>query len=463
MNSPNFHNTYVKLPKHFFSKSKPTPVKNPKLISVNKKLALEIGLDPEWLESEHGLSMLSGNKLPKGSDPIAQVYAGHQFGGWVPRLGDGRAHLIGQLRTYNHQSWDIQLKGSGPTPYSRMGDGRAWLGPVLREHLISEAMHHLKIPTTRALASVSTGEEVYREQTYPGAILTRTAPSMIRVGTFEYFSAQGDTKALSNLMQYALKIHYPELDPEDACGFLEAVLDRQAKLISKWMCVGFIHGVMNTDNTHIGGLTIDYGPCAFMDHYFPSRVFSSIDVNSRYAYSEQPKIIVWNLVRLAITLLPLIDPLQSKAIIKAEKIIKSFDKKFFENWNFSSLKKIGISNPKTGDNILVEELLTRIAAQNADFTQTFLQLNPLTQNIHLSETSILSQDWKEKWKSRIKSENRPYQIMSEVNPVFIPRNHLVEKAIQDALNGDYNFFYRLLNASEVPFKYEEKNSDLYQR
>lgn len=463
MNSPNFHNTYIKLPTRFYSKSMPTPVRDPKLITANRQLASEIGIDPNWLESSHGLAMLSGNALPKGCDPIAQVYAGHQFGGWAPRLGDGRAHLIGQIRSSKNKCWDIQLKGSGITPYSRMGDGRAWLGPVLREYLISESMNKLGVPTTRALAFILTGETVYREKPLPGAILTRTAPSMIRIGTFEYFSAQKDILALSELLKYAIKIHYPDLNPKDACGFLEAVVNSQAELVSKWMNIGFIHGVMNTDNTHVGGLTIDYGPCAFMDSYSPSKVFSSIDINSRYSYSEQPKIIVWNLVRLAISLLPLIDPIQADAIKKAETILSKFDKTFRKNWDSLSLKKIGISNPKKDDKKLVEELLGIMATTNADFTQTFLQLNSLIVKSYRSKKMpILLDEWKKKWQTRIESEIRPHQTMLQTNPIFIPRNHLVEKAIETALMNDYSLFHRLLIVSETPFQYQEDHSDLYQ-
>ena len=462
MKSPHFHNTYVNLPPRFYSKSEPTPVREPQLITVNNQLAKEIGIDLDWLKSSNGIDMLSGNALPQGCDSIAQVYAGHQFGGWAPRLGDGRAHLIGQIQSNKNKCWDIQLKGSGITPYSRMGDGRAWLGPVLREHLISESMYKLGVPTTRALASISTGESVYREKALPGAILTRTAPSMIRIGTFEYFSSQKDVQALSELMEYAIKIHYPELEPSDASGFLESVVNSQAKLVSQWMGVGFIHGVMNTDNTHIGGLTIDYGPCAFMDAYSPSKVFSSIDINGRYSYAEQPKIIVWNLVRLAISLLPLIDPLQDNAIKKAETILSIFDKIFYKSWNALSLKKIGISNPKPDDEELFKELLDIMATEHADFTQTFLQLNPLTKKYNFSETPIRLNDWKKKWESRLKNEIKPYQTMSQTNPIFIPRNHLVEQAIENALNNNYDLFHRLLDASETPFQYQKIYSDLYQ-
>ena len=461
MNSPKFHNIYTQLPKSFFSRSTPTPVKAPSVVSQNKKLALELGFDLEWMSSKEGTAMFSGNDFPIGADPIAQVYAGHQFGGWAPRLGDGRAHLIGQVQAKDGRNWDIQLKGSGPTPYSRSGDGRAWLGPVLREYLVSESMHQLGIPTTRALASVVTGETVYREKPLPGAILTRVAPSLIRVGTFEYFSSRKDTESISQLLAYSISIHFPELDPKDAIGFLDAVISKQAELISKWMGVGFIHGVMNTDNTHIGGITIDYGPCAFMDDYIPNKVFSSIDVNGRYSYEQQPKVIVWNLVRLAISLLPLIDDTESEAIKKAELSLSKFDKTYHDNFQNLFLKKIGMSREVNGDLELLTDLLTSMTSFKADFTQTFIELNPLNRDSTISSPLNFLNEWKVKWTNRLELEKDPFTVMSQTNPRFIPRNHLIEQAIQDAILGNYKLFNDLVLASENPFKKSLDNEALY--
>ena len=461
MISPKFHNIYTQLPESFFSRSTPTPVKAPSVINQNEELALELGFDLKWLSSQEGIAMFSGNSLPKGADPIAQVYAGHQFGGWSPRLGDGRAHLIGQVQAKDGSNWDIQLKGSGPTPYSRSGDGRAWLGPVLREYLISEAMYQLDIPTTRALASVVTGETVYREKPLPGAILTRVAPSLIRVGTFEYFSSKRDTESISQLLKYSIAIHFPALDSKDAIGFLDAVISKQATLISKWMGVGFIHGVMNTDNTHVGGITIDYGPCAFMDDYIPSKVFSSIDVNGRYSYEEQPKVIVWNLVRLAISLLPLIDNTESEAIKKAELSLSKFDKLYQDNFRTLFLKKIGISHEINGDLGLLTDLLNSMTNFKADFTQTFIELSVLNHNSQIDHSQKFLNEWKIKWANRLEQEKDPIKVMSQTNPMFIPRNHLIEHAIQNAIIGDYKLFNDLLLASKNPFKKSLDNEALY--
>lgn len=461
MINPNFINSYAKLPERFYTKSLPTKVKDPRVITINKKLAQELGLSIEWLESDDGIGMLSGNSMPSGSDPLAQAYAGHQFGGWSPLLGDGRAHLIGQINDSFRINWDIQLKGSGPTPYSRRGDGRAWLGPVLREYLVSESMHHLGVPTTRSLAAISTGEIIFRDGPRPAAIITRVAQSHIRVGTFEYFSSRGDLDAVSELMNYVIKVHYPELKAGDALGFLDSLISRQAMLISKWLSVGFIHGVMNTDNTHVGGLTIDYGPCAFMDEYDPKKVFSSIDTTGRYAYNQQQKIIVWNLARLALSILPLIDPIETEAIKKAEVTLGNFDKIFMKNWLKIFLKKIGIKNEKKGDAALIHDLLMEMNVSKADFTKTFRDLSKPNQEIQKISLSRNMSNWISNWKNRILDESNPMNTMSEINPVYVPRNHLIELAIQESLKNDFRLFNRLLSAAQNPFKEVSENQDLY--
>jgi len=461
MINPNFINSYARLPDRFYSKSLPTKVKDPKVISINKELAQELGLSIEWLESDDGIGMLSGNSMPPGSDPLAQAYAGHQFGGWSPQLGDGRAHLIGQISDSFGVNWDIQLKGSGPTPYSRHGDGRAWLGPVLREYLVSESMHHLGVPTTRSLAAISTGEIIFRDGPRPAAIITRVAQSHVRVGTFEYFSSQGDLDAVSELMNYVIKVHYPELETGDALGFLDSLMSRQALLISKWLSVGFIHGVMNTDNTHVGGLTIDYGPCAFMDEYDPKKVFSSIDTAGRYAYNQQQKVIVWNLARLALSILPLIDPVETEAIKKAELTLGNFDKIFMKNWRELFLKKIGIKNEKKGDEILLNDLFLEMATSKADFTKTFRDLSRPNLGIQKISLPENMSNWISKWQNRILQEINPLKTMLQINPVYVPRNHLIEQAIRESLKNDFGLFNRLLSAARNPFKEAPGNQDLY--
>ncbi|MFY0691550.1 MAG: YdiU family protein [Paracoccaceae bacterium] len=453
--APQFDNLYADLPERFFTKLDPVPVAAPGLISVNDALAVEMGLDPAWLRSEDGVAMLAGNRMPDGADPLAQVYAGHQFGGWSPQLGDGRATLLGEVEGPDGRHWDIQLKGSGQTPYSRMGDGRAWLGPVLREYIVSEAMHAYGVPTTRALAAVSTGEQVLREAPFPGAILTRVAPSHVRVGTFQYFAARQDVEALEHLCAFTLKRHYPEAADQGALGLLRSVTEAQAKLVARWMGLGFIHGVMNTDNTHMGGLTIDYGPCAFMDSYNPAQVFSSIDQFGRYAYQAQPEILVWNLAQLASALLPLIGSDQDKAVAEARSVLHGFGAAYTEAWSEVFLAKIGLTEPRDGDLVLVQDLLGRMAEGSADFTLTFRSLagvEPL-QTRELFSDPTLFDPWAERWQDRLGSEagDAAAKRMRSANPAFIPRNHRIEQAIQFAMAGDFAPFERLVSVLATPF------------
>ena len=377
-----FDNTYVQLPERFYVRFNPVPVASPKMIKVNGALAEELGVDGALIETEDGAAIAAGNLVPQGADPIAMAYAGHQFGHFVPQLGDGRAILLGEVIDRHGQRRDIQLKGAGRTRFARGGDGRAALGPILREYLVSEAMHALGIPGTRALAAVTTGEPVYREEVLPGAILTRVAASHIRIGTFQYFAARGDMDAVKRLADYVIDRHYPDAINPDAehdgrqpyLALLDAVVERQAALVARWMHVGFIHGVMNTDNTAISGETIDYGPCAFMDAYDPDTVFSSIDEHGRYAFANQPHVAQWNLARFAETLLPLIDPESQKAIDLAYPLIVGFMPRFEKYWLTGMRRKLGLFTAEDGDLALVQTLLEMMHASTADFTLTFRRL-----------------------------------------------------------------------------------------
>src|SRR6201995_2847771 len=372
-----FQNTYVALPDGFFARVAPTPVTAPRLIKLNRPLAVRLGLDPDLLESPEGAEILAGKRLPDGAEPIAMAYAGHQFGYFVPQLGDGRAILLGGGIDPDGVRRDIQLKGSGPTPFSRRGDGRAALGPVLREYIVSEAMFALGIPTTRSLAAVMSGENVVRETMLPGAVLTRVASSHIRVGTFQYFAARQDTEALRRLADHVINRHYPELASSERPyhALLAGVVARQAALVARWLHIGFIHGVMNTDNTSISGETIDYGPCAFMDHYDPAQVFSSIDEGGRYAYANQPRIALWNLTRLAECLLPLMADDHEKAIADAQDILGAFLEKFSSAYQAGLRSKIGLFTARDGDEALVQDLLDAMAQAKADFTLAFRRLS----------------------------------------------------------------------------------------
>src|SRR6266478_3429129 len=372
-----FQNSYAALPANFFARVAPTPVASPRLIKLNRPLAVDLGLDPELLSSPEGAEILAGKRVPDGADPIAMAYAGHQFGHFVPQLGDGRAILLGEVVDKDGIRRDIQLKGSGPTPFSRRGDGRAALGPVLREYIVSEAMFALGIPTTRSLAAVITGENVMRETMLPGAVLTRVAASHIRVGTFQFFAARGDTDGVRQLADHAIARHYPDAAKADRPyhALLQGVVARQADLVARWLLVGFIHGVMNTDNCSISGETIDYGPCAFMDEYNPATVFSSIDEQGRYAYANQPRIALWNLTRLAECLLPLFSDNQEQAIEQAQFILAEFAEKFTTAYQAGLRNKIGLFTMRDGDEALVQDLLDAMARNQADFTLTFRRLS----------------------------------------------------------------------------------------
>jgi len=453
-----FNNTYDQLPEHFYAQCLPTPVKNPQLIKLNESLATQLGLDFKKLNSSVGAALFSGNRISKDSNPIAMVYAGHQFGYFVPQLGDGRAILLGEIVDKNNQRFDIQLKGSGQTPYSRRGDGRAALGPVMREYIISEAMYALGIPTTRSLAMFSTGEMVMRETALPGAILTRVASSHIRVGTFEYFSALGDEKSVKLLADYAINRYYPEVKTmqNPYVGFLNAVCDAQASLVAKWMNVGFIHGVMNTDNMTISGETIDYGPCAFMDEYHPSTVFSSIDSSGRYAYKNQPNIAQWNLARLAETLLPFLDKNELEATKIANEIVHRFSQNYENYWWNGLRRKLGLFTNQPQDIELIKKLFVVMHVKSADFTNTFRMLSAVPEG---GAIDAAFEDWSKIWLNRHKEESRNSEevgkLMRSQNPAFIPRNHWVQKAINDAVEQN-NFDTMNLLISILSNPYEEQ-------
>jgi uncharacterized protein YdiU (UPF0061 family) len=456
-----FDNTYARLPERFFARLKPTPVGSPRLIRVNRSLAESLGIDPKSLESEEGLGILSGNQVAQGSEPIAQAYAGHQFGGFSPQLGDGRAILLGEVVGRDGLRRDIQLKGSGPTPFSRRGDGRAALGPVLREYLLSEAMAALGVPTTRALAAVTTGEMVPREAMVPGAIFTRVAASHIRVGTFQYFAAQGDTEAVRLLADYAIDRHYPEAS--DATNRYRALLDgvvaRQADLIAQWLLIGFIHGVMNTDNTAISGETIDFGPCAFMDGYDTKAVFSSIDYQGRYAYGNQPNIAFWNLTRLAEAMLSLLGTDEEAAIAEAKEALGAFAPRFQAAYDSGLRRKIGVVGDGEAETALAHDLLRVIAESGADFTLTFRALSDSDDARTLFVESAAFDGWEGRWLEHLAEEGWPLEqrrlAMQAVNPIYIPRNHLVERVIQAAVSaGDFAPFEELLDVLARPFEHQ---------
>ena len=459
-----FENTYTKLPSACFEHVIPTPVKAPALITLNETLAIELGLDPKWLASDEGLSMLSGNTVMEGSETLAMAYAGHQFGNWVPQLGDGRAILLGEVLDDNNQRHDIQLKGAGRTPFSRGGDGRNWVGPVLREYLVSEAMAALGVPTTRALAAVSTGEHVLRETgQMPGAIVTRVARSHIRVGTFQYFAARGNEEALQALIEFVITRHYPHLANSDnkAKALLDAVIDAQAALIAHWQSIGFIHGVMNTDNCSMSGHTIDYGPCAFMDTYKADKVFSSIDRGARYAYQNQPRIAQWNLVNLAQCLLPSLHKDQEQSVELAQASINRFDEIFVGYYLYHMRSKLGLSDEDDNDLALATHLLQRMEDQQLDFTNTFTQL---THNDATSPFAVGGSlhDWHLRWQQRLDNDAARQQQgrerMLKVNPAVIPRNHLIEAFIDKAVeNDDYSDFHAMLAVVTTPFDAEHRH------
>ncbi len=462
-----FDNTYSKLPKNLLSKLNPTPVKSPEVVLFNHSLSKEIGLDFSEIDNEKLALTFSGNQLPDGSETIAQAYAGHQFGHFT-LLGDGRALVIGEHVDKNKKRYDIQFKGSGKTPYSRNGDGRAALGPMLREYIVSEAIHNLKIPTTRSLAVVKTGENVIREKNLEGAVLTRIASSHIRIGTFQYACISKDKNDLKALFDYTIERHYPHIRnfKFPAIELLNIVTEKQIDLIIDWMRVGFVHGVMNTDNVAISGETIDYGPCAFMDTYDPRTVFSSIDYYGRYAFSNQPSIIKWNLEKFAEVLIPLIDTDSNRSIEMAKEVLKDFDTKFKKGWFKMMRKKLGLKGEESKDENLITKLLSWMKQNKADYTNTFCYLmDDLIQKNKTFENEEFNH-WKQQWKNRSKlygnSPENSLQIMHEANPLVIPRNHLVEGALNVATeNNDLTKVKELLKILKDPYK-NKTNIDYYQ-
>jgi uncharacterized protein YdiU (UPF0061 family) len=446
-----FDNSYARLPAAFHTRVNPTPVAEPRLVLFNRPLAQSLGLDPAAFTDPDAAAIFTGNQIPSGAEPIAQAYAGHQYGNFV-RLGDGRAILLGEQLTPSGDRFDIQWKGAGPTPYSRRGDGRAALGPMLREYLISEAMHALGIPTTRSLAVATTGEPVFREEALRGAVLTRVAASHIRTGTFEYFAALGDTDALRVLADHTLRRHFPDrVDSEHpTLALLEEVTERQASLIAQWMRVGFVHGVMNTDNMALSGETIDYGPCAFIDAYDPAGVFSSIDRYGRYAFGQQPQIASWNLARLAESLLPILHPDPETALTRANEILESFAGRFHRHWLAVMRGKLGLFTEEADDVSLVEELLRWMHQTRADYTHTFRNLRP-----EAASADDAFNQWQKRWTARLARQPHPWteviRLMNAHNPSVIPRNHEVEAALAAATADDLAPLERLLTALANPY------------
>ncbi len=459
-----FDNTFKRELDGFFVPWKAEKVSDPNLLEVNNHLAYQLGLDADKLRTKEAVNIFAGNLVPFGAAPLAQVYAGHQFGGVSPQLGDGRALLLGEVIHVDQKRWDIQLKGSGKTPFSRGGDGKAALGPVLREYIIGEAMFVLGIPTTRALAAVTTGDYVQRETALPGAVLTRVAASHIRVGTFQYFAARGEKEKVKQLTDYAIQRHYPQcaLEENRYLSFFKCVMNAQAYLVSRWMSVGFIHGVMNTDNMTISGETIDYGPCAFMDAYEPSTVFSSIDTHGRYAYQNQPLIAEWNLTRFAETLVPIVTSETEHSVAMLTEALDEFSTIFENFWLTEMRKKLGLNKPEANDKILIEELLSIMHKAEVDFTMVFRNLS---KSLEGNKVPLCSQfnnltafdKWFERWQIRLKregiDEKKQAIHLNLVNPIYIPRNHLVERALKSAVNdGDMTKFSKLLKLLASPYE-----------
>ncbi len=463
-----FDNSYARLPEAFYVRLNPVPVRAPKLVIFNGELAQFLGLNPDTLKGDEGATVFSGNRIPEGAEPLAQAYAGHQFGSFT-MLGDGRAVLLGEQLTPKGERFDIQYKGSGKTPFSRQGDGRAALGPMLREYIISEALYALKIPTTRSLAVVTTGEPVFRETTLQGAILTRTAASHIRVGTFEYAAARGKPNEVRTLADYTIRRHFPDLATNEENPYLAllgAVMERQASLVARWLLVGFIHGVMNTDNMALSGETIDYGPCAFMDAYDPNTVFSSIDHNGRYAYGRQPQIAQWNLTRFAETLLPLIHEDPQEAVSMAKETISGFSDTFRQYWLAGMRAKLGLLNQEADDGALVEDLLDCMHRHGADYTNTFRDLASGS----LPEASIFQtldfKQWFERWQARLKRQPETWEasrrLMNTHNPAVIPRNHRVEEALEAAVErDDFTVMEKLLGFLSRPYQDPPEQADYH--
>ncbi len=446
-----FDNSYARLPDTFFARTGPTPVAQPRLLALNTALAVRLGLDADWLQGPEGVAMLAGNAVPEGAEPIAQAYAGHQFGGFVPRLGDGRAVLLGEILTPDGARFDIQLKGSGPTPFSRRGDGRAWMGPVLREYVVSEFMHAMGVPTTRALAAVATGETVWREHGLPGAVLTRVAASHIRIGTFQYFAVRGQEDALAALTDHVIARHYPAAN--GPLSLLDHVVARQAETVAQWMALGFIHGVMNTDNMAASGETIDYGPCAFMDGYHPDTVFSSIDHGGRYAWSQQPQIAVWNLAQLATCLIPLMGE-RDAAIEAATTSVHSFAPLYQAAWTRRFGEKLGLTGVAPVQ-ALAERLLSLMAVQRVDFTRVFAGLADGTARGEFTDPTAF-----DAWAADWQAHDPDPALMAHANPLRIPRNHRIEGVIASAVAGDMAPFRRLFAAVTHPREARAEWDDL---
>ncbi|MCJ2036218.1 protein adenylyltransferase SelO [Methylobacterium sp. J-068] len=460
-----FANTYARLPERFFAEVPPTPVAAPRLIRVNRDLADLLGIDPDWLAGPEGVAVLSGNRVPEGAEPLAMAYAGHQFGNRVPQLGDGRAILLGEVVGRDGVRRDIQLKGAGPTPFSRRGDGRAALGPVLREYVVSEAMAALGIPTTRALAAVLTGDSVMRETVLPGAVLTRVATSHIRVGTFQFFAMRGDLDGVRALADHVIGRHDPDLAeaPDPYRALLARVVARQADLVARWLLVGFIHGVMNTDNCAVSGETIDFGPCAFLDAYDPAAVFSAIDEYGRYAYGNQPGILHWNLTRLAEAMLPLLAPETEDGIAVAQDVLAAFGPRFEASYYAGLRAKLGLTTVQDGDGDLARALLETMGANRADFTLTFRRLGDAALSAEgdaavaaLFDDPAAYGAWATRWRARLAAEPVDSAIrraaMNRVNPAFIPRNHRIEAVIEAAIaRDDFAPFHDLVTVLANPY------------
>ncbi|GGD07802.1 protein adenylyltransferase SelO [Halopseudomonas salina] len=474
LDSPRFDNSYTALPERFYARQKPTPVRAPELIRINRALAAELGISADWLTSPEGLQVLAGNKIAPGSVPIATAYAGHQFGNWNPRLGDGRAVLLGEVMAVDGQRYDMQLKGAGRTPFARGGDGRAPLGPVLREYVVSEAMAALGVPTSRSLAAVTTGEQVMRDHPQPGGVLTRICSSHIRIGTFQYFAGMDDIEAVQILADHVITRHYPEAAEAERpyVALLQAVIASQATLIAHWQQLGFIHGVMNTDNMLVSGETIDYGPCAFMDAYHPETVFSSIDRGGRYAYVNQPGIGQWNLAWLARALLPLLDKDEEIAVQAAQQAIDDYVSLYQRAYHDLMARKLGLASSDEGSIALVEELLELMKAAGTDYTLTFRRLSELVgpqgggEGDSVADIFQLPESfapWQEKWRLALEqqplSSTERQQQMLALNPAYIARNHLVEEVIRAAEDeGDLQPFHDLIDRLASPFEYRSQDA-----
>jgi uncharacterized protein YdiU (UPF0061 family) len=450
-----FDNSYARLPSRFFSRVDPNPVPAPEIILFNTKLAAQLGLS-DWSDRA---DILAGNTVPAGAEPLAQVYAAHQFGGWVPRLGDGRAILLGEIKT-DQGRFDIQLKGAGRTPYSRRGDGRNWLGPVLREYIVSEFMAAMNVPTTRALAATATGARVQRERAYPGGVITRVAASHIRVGTFQYFTAQGDTEAVKRLVDHVRDRHFAHA--VDTLGVYEAIVAAQAKLIAKWMGLGFVHGVMNTDNMAISGETIDYGPCAFIDSYAASACFSSIDHQGRYAFDQQSNIAGWNLAQLGSCFVPLLSEElggQEAAVESLTDVLNRFPALFQAEWRDVFGAKLGLTSPTEADLDLAQALLDMMQTQHADFTNVFAGLSTGTARDEFASPIEFDQ-WHSQWQNRVSLDDTARATMKAANPKVIPRTHQLEHAIQAAVDGDFAPAQRLARVLSDPMQISKDDLDL---